>query len=247
MSCMHALPLFLVHWYVLLCIFSYRFVVSISRLTQYISSGSTVSADSSDLSSSSAGSTEIPWRSKKYRRVALHSRKEVVDVDAMLSDACPVRMLKRRGVRRSHFELRTNFVLAFFCMCLCCGWVHWHLLCWGWGETSGCPTLWECSMVCIGKNIANCSNTPNFFLSCARCARPVHTRPHQLLGSTDAKTTPAGTQAAQTNRTRTEERVTVQGPIKEQQLDGMSHRGLPPGLPPLPPLLKQIPGGKPHN
>ena len=28
MSCMHALPSFLVHWYVLLCILSYRFVVS---------------------------------------------------------------------------------------------------------------------------------------------------------------------------------------------------------------------------
>ena len=28
---------------------------------------------------------------------------------------------------------------------------------WGWGETSGCPMLWGCSMVCIGKIIANCS------------------------------------------------------------------------------------------
>ena len=59
MSCMHALPSFLVHWYVLLCILSYRFGVSFSRLAQCISSGSTVSADSSDLSSSSAGSTEV--------------------------------------------------------------------------------------------------------------------------------------------------------------------------------------------
>ena len=24
-------------------------------------------------------------------------------------------------------------------------------------ETSGCPTLWRCSMVCIGNNIANCT------------------------------------------------------------------------------------------
>ena len=93
MSCLPALPSFLVHWYVLLCILSYRFMVSFSRFTQYISSGSTVNADSSDSSSSSAGSTEIPSRSKKYRRVAVHSRKEVVDVDAMSSDACPVRML----------------------------------------------------------------------------------------------------------------------------------------------------------
>ena len=90
---MHALLSFVVHWYVLLCILSYRPVVSFLRFAQYISSGSTVSANSSDSSSSSAGSTEIPSRSKKYRRVAVHSRKEVVDVDAMSSDACPVRML----------------------------------------------------------------------------------------------------------------------------------------------------------
>ena len=72
---------------------SYRFVVSFSQFAQYISDGSTASADSSDPSFSSAGSTEIPSRSKKYRHVAVHSRKEVVDVDAMSSDACPVRML----------------------------------------------------------------------------------------------------------------------------------------------------------
>ena len=70
-------------------------MVSFSRFAQYISGGSTVSADSSDSSSSSAGSTEIPSRSKTYRRVAVHSRKEVVDVDAMLSDACPVCMLSK--------------------------------------------------------------------------------------------------------------------------------------------------------
>ena len=89
---------------------------------------------------------------------------------------------KQRGVWRSHFGLRTNLILAFFCMCLCCGWVHWHLLCWGWGETSGCPTLWGCSMVCIGKNITNCSKNPRFLpvmcALCPRCARAVHTRPH---------------------------------------------------------------------
>ena len=33
----------------------------------------------------------------------------------------------------------------------------------------GCPTLWGCSMVCIGKNIANCSKkTP--FSPCHVCA-----------------------------------------------------------------------------
>ena len=181
MSCMHALPSFLVHWYVLLCILSYRFVVSFSRFAKYISGGCTVNADGCDSSSSSAGSTEIPSRSKKYRLVAVHSRKEVVDVDATSSDACPVHMLtyaKRRGVRRSHFELRTNFILAFFCMCLCHGWVHWHLLCWGWGETSGCPTLWGCSMVCIGKNIANCSKNPQFLpVMCTLCPCCAHTPP----------------------------------------------------------------------
>ena len=56
--------------------------------------GSIVSVDSSDSSSSSAGSTKIPSRSKKYRLVAVHSRKEIVDVDAMSSYACRVRMLR---------------------------------------------------------------------------------------------------------------------------------------------------------
>ena len=35
---------------------------------------------------------------------------------------------------------------------------------------------------------------------------------------------------------RREERVTVQGPVKEQQPDGMSHRGAPPWTPSPPPL-----------
>ena len=33
--------------------------------------------------------------------------------------------------------------------------------------------LWGCSMVCIGKSIAIVAKTPNFFPSCARCARAV--------------------------------------------------------------------------
>ena len=49
-------------------------------------------------------------------------------------------------------------------------------------ETSGCPTLWGCSMVCIRKNIANCSKNPQFppvmCALCLRCARAVHKRPH---------------------------------------------------------------------
>ena len=44
-----------------------------------------------------------------------------------------------------------------------------------------------------------------------------------------AETTPAGTQTAATQRSmQREERVTVQGPVKKQQPDGMSHRGLNP-------------------
>ena len=60
---------------------------------QDVSGGSTVSANDSDSSSSSGSNTEIPWQSKKYRLVAVHIGKEVVDVDAMSSDACPVRIL----------------------------------------------------------------------------------------------------------------------------------------------------------
>ena len=79
---------------------------------------------------------------------------------------------KRRGVRRSHVELRTNFILDCFCMCLCCGWVHWHVLFWGWGEASGCPMLWGCSMVCFGKNIATCSKDRQFLP--AMCVLSAH-------------------------------------------------------------------------
>ena len=47
------------------------------------------------------------------------------------------------------------------------------------------------------------------------------------LGSANAETTPAGTQAAATRRNmRREERIIVQGPVKKQQPDGMSHRGI---------------------
>ena len=52
---------------------------------------------------------------------------------------------------------------------------------------------------------------------------------HQPLGSandTSKSTGRSGQQKAATRRNmRREERVTVQGPIKEQQPDGMSHRG----------------------
>ena len=45
--------------------------------------------------------------------------------------------------------------------------------------------LWGCSMVRIGKNIANCSKNPQFLpvmcVLCLRCARAVHTRPQNVL------------------------------------------------------------------
>ena len=52
-------------------------------------------------------------------------------------------------------------------------------------ETSGCPTLWGCSMVCIGKNIANCSKKPPISSChvrvvpalCALCPCCAHTPP----------------------------------------------------------------------
>ena len=54
---------------------------------------------------------------------------------------------------------------------------------------------------------------------------------HQLLGSANAEMTPARAPAAAADRTqrrrnmRKGERVTVQGPVKKQQPDGMSHGG----------------------
>ena len=63
----------------------------------------------------------------------------------------------------------------------------------------------------------------------APLTRKRHTMPHptrQLLGSANAETTPARAQKVATRcNMRREERVTVQGPVKEQQPDGMSHRG----------------------
>ena len=54
----------------------------------------------------------------------------------------------------------------------------------------------------------------------------------QLLGSANAETTPQGTPAAEADRTqrpdatcKREERVTVQGPVKKLEPDGMSHGG----------------------
>ena len=66
---------------------------------------------------------------------------------------------------------------------------------------------------------------------------------HQPLGSVNAETTPARAPAAAADRKqrnmRREERVTVQGPVKKQQPDGMSHRGVRPTPPP--PLFQCIP------
>ena len=60
---------------------------------QDVFGGSTVSATDSDLSTSSGSNTKTPSGSKKYRRVAVHIGKDVVDVDAMSSDACLLCML----------------------------------------------------------------------------------------------------------------------------------------------------------
>ena len=63
----------------------------------------------------------------------------------------------------------------------------------GWGETSGCATLWGCSMVHRGKNIVNGSkkspispcNVRAVRSLCPRracCARAVHKRPQRPSG-----------------------------------------------------------------
>ena len=45
----------------------------------------------------------------------------------------------------------------------------------------GCPTLWGCSMVCIGKNIANYSKNPQFLpVICAPCTRCAYTPPRKM-------------------------------------------------------------------
>ena len=64
---------------------------------------------------------------------------------------------------------------------------------------------------------------------------------------TSKSTGRSGRQKAATRRNmRREERVTVQGPVKEQQPDGMSHRGSPPRpLDPPPPLCLSLPHSRP--
>ena len=70
---------------------------------QDVSGCSTASATDSDSSTSSSSNTETTSRSKKYHRVALHIEKDVVDVDAMSNDACPVCMLGALG-----YSVRTS-------------------------------------------------------------------------------------------------------------------------------------------
>ena len=60
----------------------------------YVSGGSTISAAGSDCSSSSHDSPEPQPQPTKYRRTAVHSQGgQVLDVDAMSSDGCPVHIL----------------------------------------------------------------------------------------------------------------------------------------------------------
>ena len=58
-------------------------------------------------------------------------------------------------------------------------------------------------------------------------AQPQHTNHWRERGNNTSRSTGRnGRQNAATRRsTQREERVTVQGPVKKQQLDGMSHRG----------------------
>ena len=57
-------------------------------------------------------------------------------------------------------------------------------------KCQGCPTLWECSVVCIGKNIANCSKTPQFLpVMCALCTRCARAHRHPPIGSTSCNFT----------------------------------------------------------
>ena len=70
-------------------------------------SGSTVSATNYDSSSLS--------RSNKYRRVAVQIGRDVVDVDAMCSDACPVHMLSK-GEYSAH---TSSYVKALFLPYFC--------------------------------------------------------------------------------------------------------------------------------
>ena len=55
----------------------------------------------------------------------------------------------------------------------------------GWGETSGCATLWGCSVVHRGNKIVNCSKNPQFPLAmcalCVVCARRAQMPPGQCV------------------------------------------------------------------
>ena len=93
------------------------------------------------------------------------------------SDACPVRMLSEEEYGVHTLSEEQILLLFAFCMCLCCGSVHWHLLCRGWGETFGCPTL--CVVWFVSARILPIvAKISILFMSCARCTRAVHTRPH---------------------------------------------------------------------
>ena len=76
---------------------------------------------------------------------------------------------------------------------------------------------------CRGEWAANTEKRP--------LQQPAQPPVRQLLRSVIAKTAPPGTQAAAADRTQRhstqrDERVTVQGPVKKQQPNGMSHGGM---------------------
>ena len=92
---------------------------------------------------------------------------------------------KRRGVCRSYFELRTNFLPFFACVFALAGYTGISYAGVGVKHQAAqrcggmvCCCCWYGSMVCIGKNIANCSKNPQFLpVMCALCPCCVRTPP----------------------------------------------------------------------
>ena len=114
----------------------------------------------------------------------------------------------------------------------------WRLLAHVWALAPAEPGLFAagactCRWVCVWGGGAADAQTAHPATSSTAPA-------HQLLGSANAETTPAGAPAAAADRKQRPDATcegrngwTVQGPVKEQQPDGMSHRGGEGGSPAL--------------
>ena len=97
--------------------------------------------------------------------------------------------------------------------CLSTGWALNRCFAWTFGTAA---------VLAQGGHIQHSPSTPTTGL-------------RECGNDTSRNTGRSGRQNAATRRnTRREERVTVQGPVKKQQPDGMSHRGLLSVIPPLP-------------